>query len=172
MPDYLFTNYSVAPFTPVWFPLPAVGLYIPHRRYSLTRESSCTSHSGQSRTYGSTSHLASIPKESPPVPSYNWTRKGSSLPRGAFLASSNRVLVIPNVQVEDEGVYVCRAYNRRASIENSVILNIQAEPTFTIPLTDKHIDSKGDLVWTCEAFGVPDVNYTWWRNGRQLALIW
>lgn len=46
-----------------------------------------------------------------------------------------------------------------------------AEPNFTIPLTDKHIDSKGELVWTCEAFGIPDVNYTWWKNGRQLGII-
>lgn len=45
-----------------------------------------------------------------------------------------------------------------------------AEPNFTIPLTDKHIDNRGELVWTCEAFGVPDVNYTWWRNGRQLVM--
>uniref|UniRef100_A0A6P7GDV3 Contactin n=1 Tax=Diabrotica virgifera virgifera TaxID=50390 RepID=A0A6P7GDV3_DIAVI len=103
-----------------------------------------------------------------PVPSYNWTRKGGSLPRSAFMTSYNRVLVIPKVQVEDEGEYVCRAYNDRASIENSVILNIQAEPTFTIPLKDSHMDSKSELIWTCEAFGIPDVNYTWWRNGRQL----
>lgn len=46
-----------------------------------------------------------------------------------------------------------------------------AEPNFTIPLTDKHIDSRGELVWTCEAFGIPDVNYTWWKNGRQLGLF-
>ncbi|XP_072402624.1 contactin [Diabrotica undecimpunctata] len=103
-----------------------------------------------------------------PVPSYNWTRKGGSLPRNAYMTSYNRVLVIPKVHVEDEGEYVCRAYNDRASIENSVVLNIQAEPTFTIPLKDSHMDSKGELIWTCEAFGIPDVNYTWWRNGRQL----
>ncbi|XP_057652877.1 contactin [Diorhabda carinulata] len=103
-----------------------------------------------------------------PVPSYNWTRKGGSLPRSAYLTSFNRVLNIPKVQVEDEGEYICRAYNDRASIENSVFLNIQAEPTFTIPLKDRHMDSKSELVWTCEAFGIPDVNYTWWKNGRQL----
>lgn len=39
--------------------------------------------------------------------------------------SYNRVLVIPKVQVEDEGEYICRAYNDRASIENNVILSIQ-----------------------------------------------
>lgn len=105
-----------------------------------------------------------------PVPSYNWTRAGGHIPRGSYLTSYNRVLIIPKVQVQDQGEYKCRVYNDRAVIENSVILNIQAEPNFTIPLTDKHIDSKGELVWTCEAFGIPDVNYTWWKNGRQLVM--
>ncbi|KAK9889197.1 hypothetical protein WA026_004476 [Henosepilachna vigintioctopunctata] len=105
-----------------------------------------------------------------PVPSYNWTRKGAPLPKGAYLTSFSRVLIIPHVHVEDQGEYICRAYNDRASIANSVILDIQAEPNFTIPLKDKHIDNRGQLVWTCEAFGIPDVNYTWWKNGRQLVL--
>ena len=43
-----------------------------------------------------------------------------------------------------------------------------AEPNFTIPLTDKHMDHKGDVTWTCEAFGIPDVIYTWLRNGEVL----
>lgn len=105
-----------------------------------------------------------------PVPSYNWTRVNGPLPRNAILTSYNRILKIPNVQIDDEGEYVCRAYNDRASIQNSVILNIQAEPNFTIPLKDKHVDSRGELVWTCEAFGIPDVNYTWFKNGRQLVM--
>lgn len=62
---------------------------------------------------------------SSPVPSYNWTRKGGSLPKNAYMTSYNRVLMIPEVHVEDQGEYVCRAYNDRASIEESVILNIQ-----------------------------------------------
>ncbi|XP_060516307.1 contactin [Cylas formicarius] len=105
-----------------------------------------------------------------PVPSYNWTRKDGQLPRNAYLTSYSRVLIIPNVNIEDEGEYVCRAYNDRMSIENGVILNIQAEPNFTIPLTDKYIDKKSELIWTCEAFGIPDVNYTWWKDGRQLLM--
>lgn len=105
-----------------------------------------------------------------PIPSYNWTRKDANLPRGSYLTSFNRVLVIPKVRVEDQGEYICRVQNDRLSAQNSVILNIQAEPNFTIPLTDKHIDSRGELIWTCEAFGIPDVNYTWWKNGRQLGI--
>ncbi|KAJ8886829.1 hypothetical protein PR048_013041 [Dryococelus australis] len=53
-----------------------------------------------------------------PAPSYNWTRRGASLPRGAVISNYNRVLTIPHVQVEDQGEYVCRAANERAAIEN------------------------------------------------------
>lgn len=103
-----------------------------------------------------------------PVPSYNWTRRGAPLPRRAYLSSYNRVLTIPNVQVEDQGEYICRVYNDRADIQNSVDLTIQAEPNFTIPLIDKHMDNQGELMWTCEAFGIPDVTYSWFRNGEPL----
>lgn len=103
-----------------------------------------------------------------PVPSYNWTRKGSPLPRNAYSINYNRILIIPNVKVEDQGEYVCRAYNDRSALESSVTISIQAEPNFTIPLTDKHMDNQADLTWTCEAFGVPDVTYSWFRNGELL----
>lgn len=105
---------------------------------------------------------------SSPVPNYNWTRKGGSLPRHSYQESFGRVLIIPKVKVEDQGDYTCRVYNDRSSEMNALKLNIQAEPNFTIPLTDKHVDIKADATWTCEAFGIPDVNYTWWKNGQQL----
>ncbi|XP_014224129.1 contactin [Trichogramma pretiosum] len=101
-----------------------------------------------------------------PVPSYNWTRLGSDLPRGAYTTNHNRVLIIPRARIEDQGEYVCRARNEKISIKNSVYLSIQAAPNFTVPLVDKHVDNHGDLTWICEAFGIPDVSYTWYRNGE------
>lgn len=105
-----------------------------------------------------------------PVPSYNWTRKNGPMPRRARLSNYDRVLTIPNVGVEDEGEYICDVSNDRARISNSVFLKVQAEPNFTIPLADKHVDNKGELHWNCEAFGIPDVNYTWWKNGNKLSM--
>jgi hypothetical protein len=64
---------------------------------------------------------------SSPVPSYNWTRKGAGLPKSAITANYNRVLIIPKVQVEDQGEYICRATNEKAAIEHSVVLNIQGK---------------------------------------------
>lgn len=103
-----------------------------------------------------------------PVPSYNWTRRGSHLPKNAYGLNYNRVLVIPDVKVEDQGEYLCRASNDRSALESSVTISIQAEPNFTIPLTDRHMDNEADLTWTCEAFGIPDVTYNWFRNGEML----
>lgn len=60
-----------------------------------------------------------------PVPSYNWTRRSSGLPRNAILSNYNRVITLRNVSVEDQGEYICRATNSRLSIENSVTLSIQ-----------------------------------------------
>ena len=61
-----------------------------------------------------------------PVPHYNWTRKNSDLPEGAIVTNYNRVLILPRVRVEDQGEYVCRAYNDKVSITGSVTLSIQS----------------------------------------------
>lgn len=105
-----------------------------------------------------------------PVPSYNWTRKNANIPRKSFLSNFGRVLTIPYVGVEDEGEYLCDVRNDRARISGKVYLKVQAEPNFTIPLSDKHVDNRGELHWNCEAYGIPDVNYTWWKNGQKLSM--
>lgn len=105
-----------------------------------------------------------------PVPSYNWTRKDGQLPRGAYFASYNRVLILPKVEPSDMGDYVCRAQNNRISIENTISLSIQAKPSFTIRLMDQFIAKDADLIWECEAFGIPDVDYEWLRNSEPLTL--
>ncbi len=39
---------------------------------------------------------------------------------------------------------------------------------FTISIGDMHVDEKDDVTWTCEAFGIPDVNYEWLKNGKRI----
>ena len=53
-------------------------------------------------------------------------RKNSDIPREAIVTNYNRVLILPRVRVEDQGEYVCRAYNDKVSITGSVTLSIQA----------------------------------------------
>ena len=47
-------------------------------------------------------------------------------------------------------------------------MSIQSRPVFTISIGDMHVDEKDDVTWTCEAFGIPDVEYSWLKNGVPL----
>ncbi|KAK4306056.1 hypothetical protein Pmani_022099 [Petrolisthes manimaculis] len=104
-----------------------------------------------------------------PVPSYNWTRRSGQLPRGFRLENYNRILILPNVEPSDMGEYVCRAENTRVAIENTIALSIQAKPSFTIRLHDQFVAKGSDLMWECESFGIPDVDYQWLRNSEILS---
>lgn len=103
-----------------------------------------------------------------PVPSYNWTRKDGSLPRNSYLSSWNRVLVIQNASINDNGEYLCTVKNDRKAITKGINLNIQMDPIFTIPLRDQIKDFSSEVNFVCEAFAIPDVNYTWYKNAEQM----
>ena len=47
---------------------------------------------------------------------------------------------------------------------------IEAEPFFTIPLKDQHVDKGADLTWRCIASGIPTVVYSWYRNATILQI--
>merc|ERR1719438_372266 len=104
-----------------------------------------------------------------PVPHYNWTRVGADLPRGSYITNHNRVLIIPRVRAEDQGEYECHAKNDRTHISDKITLSIQSKPVFTIPIGDQFVDENDEVIWTCEAFGIPDVTYMWLRDGKPMA---
>lgn len=101
-----------------------------------------------------------------PVPSYNWTRRNGNLPRFSYLENYNRVLVIKNSTANDNGEYICTIKNDRKSIAKSVMVSVQMQPNFTIPLKDKIKDYQSSVTFLCEASAIPDVNYTWYKNAE------
>ncbi|XP_053212874.1 contactin-like [Panonychus citri] len=104
-----------------------------------------------------------------PVPSYNWSRVGDQLPKDASLTGHNRLLIIPKVKVEDSGEYRCTAKSGGNSvITSAAFLRVQSLPVFTKGLRDKVIDVGTNLIWKCEAFGIPQVKYNWYKNGVEL----
>ncbi|KAL7642096.1 UNVERIFIED_CONTAM: hypothetical protein RMT77_007970 [Armadillidium vulgare] len=105
-----------------------------------------------------------------PVPSYNWTRRNGNLPRGSRFQNYNRVLILPQVEPADIGDYVCRAENSRMAIDGIVSLSIQATPKFTIPLTDNFVADGENLMMECEAFAIPDVTYSWYKDAKPLVV--
>ncbi|XP_034660688.1 contactin [Drosophila subobscura] len=103
-----------------------------------------------------------------PIPSYNWTRKGLPLQRNAYTANYGRVLIIQNATTNDNGEYSCTISNPRKTLEKSIYINIQMRPEFTIPLKDMIKDYNSDVTFICEAFAIPDANYTWYKNAERL----
>ena len=70
--------------------------------------------------------------------------------------------------MEDQGEYECHAKNDRTHISDKITLSIQSKPVFTIPIGDQFVDENDEVIWTCEAFGIPDVEYMWLRNGEPM----
>lgn len=105
-----------------------------------------------------------------PTPSYNWTRVGASnqLPRGYAIKNDGKVLEIPRARIDDEGEYVCKASSESESLQKSIRVTIQASPSFTLPLEDQVLGEREMLSWECEAFGLPKVSYSWFKNGEEL----
>lgn len=101
-----------------------------------------------------------------PIPTYNWTRKNSDIPRHAYTENYNRVLIIPNATVNDNGEYICTVKNDKKAIPKSVFVNIQMKPNFTIPLRDQIKDFNSEVNFICEAAAIPDSNYTWYKNSE------
>lgn len=84
---------------------------------------------------------------------------------------SDRVLTIVGVTLQDAGVYTCVCSSRRSGTrdQKTFHLAIEAKPVFTVPLRDQHADRESELVWRCQAFGIPQPTYTWYRNGQLLS---
>lgn len=107
-----------------------------------------------------------------PVPYYNWSRTGITdrMPAGSYLTSYARVLIIPSAKVEDSGEYTCTATSGKDFISKSVALLIQSLPVILREIGNKVVERDlPALQWECEAFGIPAVTYTWYKNGIEIS---
>ncbi|KAL3862128.1 hypothetical protein ACJMK2_008118, partial [Sinanodonta woodiana] len=104
--------------------------------------------------------------------SYTWRRQdGRPLPLGATISDANRVLIIRNAQLQDEGDYICTCSKESGSANKVISLVLESSPYFAIPLNDMHFDPGVALKWPCKAVGRPAVTYTWYKNAQILQNI-
>ncbi|CAL1529097.1 unnamed protein product [Lymnaea stagnalis] len=102
---------------------------------------------------------------------YTWSREGGRpLPNGYALESSDRILLLKNVELADGGKYTCKVFSSATNLQDTrtMDLKIQAKPYFTYPLTHQHVDVGSRLTWHCEAAGRPTPTYQWYKNGEVL----
>ncbi|XP_061176195.1 contactin-like [Saccostrea echinata] len=103
---------------------------------------------------------------------YTWSRQGLPMsPRASFM-DHNRVLVIEDVHLEDGGTYTCHASRYSvARTQKNVILVIESKPFFSYPMKSQHVDIGSKLTWRCEATGIPEPFYEWYKDGVPLTAV-
>ncbi|XP_063004969.1 contactin-5 isoform X2 [Melospiza melodia melodia] len=103
-----------------------------------------------------------------PVPTISWRKVNGHNPSKARLRKSQAVLEIPNVQLEDSGMYECKAENSRGRNVFRGQLQVYTYPHWVEKLNDTQLDSGEQLRWECKATGKPRPTYRWLRNGAPL----
>ncbi|EHB12868.1 Contactin-5, partial [Heterocephalus glaber] len=103
-----------------------------------------------------------------PVPTITWMKANGYIPGKSRLRKSQAVLEIPNVQLDDAGIYECRAENARGKNSFRGQLQIYTYPHWVEKLNDTQLDSGSALQWECKATGKPRPTYRWLKNGVPL----
>ncbi len=82
----------------------------------------------------------------------------------------DRVVLLPDLQREDVGLYECYVQNYRNSHNRTVLLQLEIQPLFTVPIDDQVMDVGANLDWHCEATGNvgAEISYLWYINGTKI----
>ncbi|XP_023930782.1 contactin [Lingula anatina] len=102
---------------------------------------------------------------------YQWGRTdGKNMPRRAITKDNNRVVIIPSVELADEGTYECRVQREFGqTATGTVTITLEAEPYFLVSWKDEFVDQGDSVSWSCRANGKPEVDYFWFKNGLPLS---
>uniref|UniRef100_A0A452IKK3 Contactin-5 n=1 Tax=Gopherus agassizii TaxID=38772 RepID=A0A452IKK3_9SAUR len=103
-----------------------------------------------------------------PVPTISWRKVNDHNPSKARLRKSQAVLEIPNVQLEDAGMYECKAENTRGRNVFRGQLQVYTYPHWVETVNNTQLDSGEQLRWECKATGKPRPTYHWLKNGVPL----
>ncbi|XP_076811093.1 roundabout homolog 2-like isoform X2 [Clavelina lepadiformis] len=95
-----------------------------------------------------------------PLPRISWSRNIGSMPERREV-ESNGNMVISNIQVEDEGEYICTAENKVGSQTASAYVTVQAEPELIEVASDTTVQVGETVSLPCRAGGDPPPTVYW-----------
>ncbi|XP_075273942.1 contactin-5 isoform X3 [Opisthocomus hoazin] len=106
-----------------------------------------------------------------PVPTISWRKVNGHNPSKARLRKSQAVLEIPNVQLEDAGMYECKAENSRGrNVFRGQLQVYTSAPTFPLnQLRKTIIITKGqEVIIECNPQASPKPTITWKKGDKAL----
>ncbi|XP_053725357.1 contactin-2 isoform X1 [Synchiropus splendidus] len=103
-----------------------------------------------------------------PVPRLQWRKVDGLIPSKAGASVNAPILLLPDLTLDDEGLYECEASNSEGSDVYRGRITVQAQPEWLEVMVDSEVEISSMLHWSCLAAGKPRPSVHWLRNGQPL----
>uniref|UniRef100_A0A7N8WZF6 Neural cell adhesion molecule L1-like protein n=1 Tax=Mastacembelus armatus TaxID=205130 RepID=A0A7N8WZF6_9TELE len=97
-----------------------------------------------------------------PTPKVDWVKMGHQLPARAKLENHGKLLIVPRVEREDSGKYMCKAKNTLGEAIHYFTVTVEGNNTSQLSMIGS------DVLIKCSASGTPQPTITWSVNGVPL----
>ncbi|XP_039653966.1 neural cell adhesion molecule L1-like protein isoform X16 [Perca fluviatilis] len=103
-----------------------------------------------------------------PTPQVEWVKMGHQLPTKAKVENHGKLLIVPRVEQEDSGKYMCKAKNGLGEAVHYFTLKIEEPPEWVIEPESQLSMIGSEVLIKCSASGTPQPTITWRVNGELL----
>uniref|UniRef100_A0A673FRF3 Contactin-2-like n=1 Tax=Sinocyclocheilus rhinocerous TaxID=307959 RepID=A0A673FRF3_9TELE len=103
-----------------------------------------------------------------PIPKIRWRKVDGILPPKVGASAEGPILIIPELNFDDEGMYECEVYNSEGRETHQGRISVQAQPEWLQVMSDSEVEISSELQWSCAAAGKPRPTIHWLRNGQPL----
>nr|XP_023659474.1 contactin-2-like [Paramormyrops kingsleyae]XP_023659476.1 contactin-2-like [Paramormyrops kingsleyae] len=124
-----------------------------------------------SETYALAGHTAQLEcfAYGNPVPQIRWRKVDGNLPSKASTGASGPILILPELEFDDEGIYECEAENSEGRDVYQGRIILQAQPEWLHVMSDSEVEISSELRWSCASAGKPRPSVRWLRNGQSIS---
>ncbi|XP_053085306.1 neural cell adhesion molecule L1-like protein isoform X2 [Pangasianodon hypophthalmus] len=106
-----------------------------------------------------------------PTPEVEWKKIGEKLPDRAVLKNHGKHLTIEEVIEDDEGKYMCKAYNAHGEAVHYFHVAVEEPPKWDIEPKGQLNVIGADVIISCAAYGKPVPSVKWMVNGRSISEV-
>ncbi|XP_044024464.1 neural cell adhesion molecule L1-like protein isoform X4 [Siniperca chuatsi] len=103
-----------------------------------------------------------------PTPQVEWVKIGHRLPIKAKLENHGKLLIVPRVEQEDSGKYMCKAKNALGETVHYFTVTVEEPPEWVSEPESQLSMIGSDVLIRCSASGTPQPTITWRVNGVPL----
>ncbi|XP_050978992.1 contactin-2 [Labeo rohita] len=104
-----------------------------------------------------------------PIPKIRWRKVDGILPPKVGASAEGPILIIPELNFDDEGMYECEVFNSEGRETHQGRVSVQAQPEWLQVMSDSEVEISSELQWSCAAAGKPRPTIRWLRNGQPLS---